>query len=280
MAEHTAPTVGGGPNPSSPLQFLEMAKPLAKKMVKKEHYAHQQCQITYAWGIQVNGKWLGVLTMGKMYATEANEGVCGKKRACDVLELNRVWLHDSLPQFTESKFIGWCLRQVRKKNPNAILVSYADTSTESTNLAGKKEPKVSHIGVVYQATNWIYTGLTGTGKQKDKTIKGFRDYRSVPRRLRGPQERPCERCGAPLWRWDALLPDEVKDQKEPKVQDKCTCECGWVWERGGKNWPRPWPGHIFVLRSRKHRYIWFANPEDKNLLKWEVQPYPKKGVTP
>jgi hypothetical protein len=28
-------------------------------------------------------------------------------------------------------------------------------------------------------------------------------------------------------------------------------------------------------RTRKHRYVWFANPADRALLKWEVLPYPK-----
>lgn len=264
MAKHTSPIVDSGSIPPPSLHFSEMPHPLAKAMVKKEHYAHQQCQIAHAWGIQVDGKWLGVLTMGKMFATEANEGVCGKERSMDVLELNRVWLHDCLPRFTESRFIGWCMRQARKKNPNLILVSYADTATVTQ--AGEK--KRVHIGVVYQATNWIYTGLTGTDKQKDKTIPGYRDYRSVPREKRGPLQKPCPDCGAAIERWGYM--------------DPFTCKCGYVWPVGLKNGKvagrRPWPGHILVPRSRKHRYVWFANAAYKALLRWKIQPYPKKEI--
>jgi hypothetical protein len=53
-----------------------------------------------------------------------------------------------------------------------ILLSYAD---------GEQ----NHVGYVYQATNWIYCGLSA--KFKDRTLAGYNDHRSVPRaKLKGP----------------------------------------------------------------------------------------------
>jgi len=68
-------------------------------------------------------------------------------RSKDVFELNRLWVHDSLPRNTESQFVGWYLRQIKRVHPNIILISYADGSRKSPD--GR-----SHVGIVYQATNW------------------------------------------------------------------------------------------------------------------------------
>jgi hypothetical protein len=81
--------------------------------------------------------------VGEKYAQFKNP----ESRAKDVYELNRLWLDDSLPRNSESRFIGWCLRELRRKQPRVILVSYADS-------------KEGHVGYVYQSTNWVYTGTT------------------------------------------------------------------------------------------------------------------------
>jgi hypothetical protein len=35
-----------------------------------------------------------------------------------------------------------------------------------------------------------------------------------------------------------------------------------------------------IPRTRKHRYVWFADPKDEQLLKgkWERKPYPKEAA--
>lgn len=170
------------------MNFAPITKGEATRLVIRHHYAHRVCPISYAWGIIVNGRALGVLTIGKPCSYSVCEGVCGSERSPDVFELNRLWLDDCLPRNSESQFIGWCLRIIRKEQPNLILVSYADT------LRG-------HIGIVYQATNWAYTGMSTPFS--DKTKQGD------------------------------------------------------------------------ILRSQKHRYVWFANANDKQLLRWQTYGYPK-----
>ena len=60
------------------------------------------------------------------------------------MELNRLCLHDHKIKNLTSYFLSNCLKLIPK---NKIIVSYADTSK-------------NHHGYIYQATNFIYTGLS------------------------------------------------------------------------------------------------------------------------
>lgn len=62
-----------------------------------------------------------------------------------VIELTRLWIEDGTPKNTESYFIGQTLRLLPPQFD--IVVSYAEISA-------------GHSGVIYQATNWLYTGLS------------------------------------------------------------------------------------------------------------------------
>jgi hypothetical protein len=61
-------------------------------------------------------------------------------------ELTRLVLLDEVPKNSESKFIGWTLKWLAKNTDLVALISYAD-------------PLFGHNGTIYQATNWIYTGV-------------------------------------------------------------------------------------------------------------------------
>lgn len=146
--------------------FKPIETGLAEIVIIRKHYLHRSCPITWAFGVFVGEKLKGVLTVGKPCSTTVCSGVCGNDRAHDVYELNRLWLDDSLARNSESHFIGWCLRWFRKHHPNLILVSYADTEQK-------------HVGFVYQATNWIYTGMSAPFSDK---IKGATVERSPKHR--------------------------------------------------------------------------------------------------
>ncbi len=133
--------------------FAEIDKRLARLAVIERHYLHRPCPITWAWGVVVDEKLKGVLTVGRPCSRTVCEGVCGKERSADVYELNRLWLDEGLPCNSESQFIGWCLRELRKTNRNVILVSYADTKPSEDAPEG-------HLGIIYQSTNWVYTGTS------------------------------------------------------------------------------------------------------------------------
>jgi hypothetical protein len=67
--------------------------------------------------------------------------------ARDCLTLTRLWLADDLPRNSESQVIGRTIRELKKGTQIKFLLSYAD-------------PSQGHLGTIYQATNWLYTGLS------------------------------------------------------------------------------------------------------------------------
>ena len=114
-----------------------------------KHYAKRMCSISYSFGLFGNKELLGIMTIGKPASNSLCIGVCGKENSKYVFELNRLCVNDNLPKNTLSFFVGQCLKVL----PKMILVSYADTS-------------MNHNGYIYQATNWIYTGLSAKRTEK------------------------------------------------------------------------------------------------------------------
>ena len=152
--------------------FARIDERLARLAVIERHYLHRPCPISWAFGIIIDEKLKGVLTVGRPASRTVCEGVCGADRAADVYELNRLWLHESLPCNSESQFVGFCLRELRKINRKMILVSYADTKPSSGAPQG-------HLGIVYMSTNWIYTGTSTPFADK---VRGQKVERSTKHR--------------------------------------------------------------------------------------------------
>ena len=185
MVERPVQLGNGGSTPTSSLHFVRIEKALATELVIKHHYLHRKPLVSWAFGIIRDSQLVGVCTFGKpMWSVQV--GVTGgalsdvrknKGRWRDVFELNRLWIADDVTDHCiESKFVAWCLRELKKENPNLILISYADGSV--TNSVTQK----NHVGVVYQAGGWIYTGLSSPWV--DITIEG-KDHRSVPKKMQG-----------------------------------------------------------------------------------------------
>ena len=122
---------------------------LCKDWLLNKHYAKRLCSISYSFGLFNNKILIGILTIGKPASNPLCIGVCGEKNKDYVYELNRLCVNDNLPKNCLSYFVSQCL----KKLPTMILVSYADTS-------------MNHNGYIYQATNWIYTGLSAKRTEK------------------------------------------------------------------------------------------------------------------
>src|SRR5512136_439793 len=108
----------------------------------QKHYAKRLCPISFAFGAFVDGQLIGVVTYGTPASAPLREGICGKEYSDQVLELNRLCCENSAN--VASELVGKSLRLLPKPK---IVVSYADTEQ-------------GHIGYVYQATNFIYTGLS------------------------------------------------------------------------------------------------------------------------
>ena len=96
---------------------------------------------------------MGVVCYGTPSSAPLRRGIAGDENASNVIELTRLWVNDSVPRNGESYLIGNTVRKVDKE----IVVSYAEAAQ-------------GHIGYVYQATNWLYTGLSAKGT--NWTIEG------------------------------------------------------------------------------------------------------------
>lgn len=133
----------------------------AMNVIVKEHYLHRKAPCSIAFGLFLssdNGflsdELKGVICYGTPSSSSLRIGIAGKEHTHNVIELTRLWVCDSVPRNGESYLIGNTLKQCGKE----IVVSYA-------------EIQQGHLGVVYQATNWIYTGLSA--KRTNWTIAGI-----------------------------------------------------------------------------------------------------------
>lgn len=109
-----------------------------------KHYAKRIPSISFAYGLYDQKNILqGICTIGKPPSPSLCDGICGKENSEYVFELNRLCVNEGLPKNTLSMFVGKVLNLL----PKTIIVSYADTSQ-------------NHHGYIYQATNWVYTGLS------------------------------------------------------------------------------------------------------------------------
>ena len=77
------------------------------------------------------------------------EGLCGKEHSKKVLELNRLVLRNNKKN-EASILVSKSLKLLPKPS---IVISYADTSQ-------------NHVGYIYQATNFIYLGLSAKAKDR------------------------------------------------------------------------------------------------------------------
>jgi hypothetical protein len=92
----------------------------------------------------------GMCCFGTTIAS-VSDSICGKDYRHNVLDLNRLYIFDWAGKNSESWLIGQSFKWLRKLHPSrSILISYASMDN-------------GHIGTVYQATNWLYTGQSSTG---------------------------------------------------------------------------------------------------------------------
>ena len=130
--------------------------PIASEQCKPwllgRHYARRVCPISYAFGLYNGVQLVGVCTFGVPASPTLRNSICGQEEMSYVHELNRLVV-DKQPRNVLSWFVAECLRRL----PPMIVVSFADTEQ-------------GHHGYIYQATNWIYTGLSA--KRTDWKVKG------------------------------------------------------------------------------------------------------------
>lgn len=196
-----------------------------KPFLLKKHYAHRMPSISFAYGLfkEDTNKLVGVCTYGTPASRSLVIGIAGEEYSSNVIELNRLYLDDEVSQ-TVSNTTSWFVSKTLKdmKQYNKIIVSYADEG-------------MNHVGYIYQATNFMYTGktkprtdrYTGRGKHSrhyDKKAKQiYRVFRSAKYRyvyLAGTTKRDIKNFKKAL-KYPVLTPYPKGGKPEPhyKVGD-------------------------------------------------------------
>lgn len=192
----------------------------------KVHYAKRIPTISYAFGLYEDGELLGIVTYGTPASAALRIGIAGKENAHLLLELNRLVFKREVKNGA-SELVGKSLRHLPKPS---IVISYADTAQ-------------GHVGYVYQACNFIYTGLSA--KRTDWKVKGLEHLH-----------------GQTIADMSKAASGAGKGSRAQYLRDKF--------------------GDDFYLedRARKHRYVYLcaSKAQKKRLtvqLKYKPEPYPK-----
>lgn len=114
-----------------------------KDWLINKHYAKRMPSIEYSFGIYKDITLVGICTFGPPPRVMNNGESIFKQYRVKTLELNRLVVNEGLEKNTLSFFVAKCLHAIPKP---CCIVSYADHT-------------FGHHGYIYQATNWIYTGL-------------------------------------------------------------------------------------------------------------------------
>ena len=160
--------------------MIKIQKEFCFDLIEQSHYLKRLPSIMYAFGLYNGNDLVGVCTFSTPPSLNLCIGVCGKEFKDEVLELNRLFLVKNEKNLA-SFFVSRALKMLPKPS---IGVSYADKNS-------------GHCGYVYQATNFIYTGLsekrtnlkTDTGLHsrtdwKPKKEGEVREYVERPRKHR------------------------------------------------------------------------------------------------
>lgn len=124
------------------MTVLQISAAVASPLVIQHHYLHRRPSISFAFGLIYDKVLLGVCTFGTPASRQTQISAC-KEKPESVIELNRLWVDDSMPRNTESWFVTRCLALL----PPRIVISYADSAH-------------GHVGYIYRALNFFFAGMT------------------------------------------------------------------------------------------------------------------------
>jgi Fe-S cluster biosynthesis and repair protein YggX len=114
--------------------------------------------------LDADNNMIGAMIYGKI--SMANVWKKYTKKESELIELKRLCCIDNTLKNTESYFIGYTLRWLKKNTEIKTVISYADTT-------------YLHEGTIYKASNFVHFGMTAKGKvimyngkrYHDKTIR-------------------------------------------------------------------------------------------------------------
>ena len=146
----------GQVNPKK-ITIREISKKIGKEMIVKHHYSHKWTMCRYALGIfyemdndhsffdEKEEKLIGVAIYGYPVGRKTPTSISPDLKPDEILELTRLFIFDEYGKNTESISLSKTFKWLQKNTDIKALISYSD-------------PEQRHLGIIYQATNWIYQG--------------------------------------------------------------------------------------------------------------------------
>ena len=131
----------------SPERHVEVIdRDTARLFIERIHYSRLlPSNVVYQFGLYDNKELVGVVSYGIPASPSLCIGLAGKENKDRVLELNRLAIE---PTYTRKNSASFLVSHSLKMLPNyTFVVSYADTGW-------------THVGYVYQASNFLYTGMS------------------------------------------------------------------------------------------------------------------------
>lgn len=124
----------------------QIEREIAKPFVESIHYSRKlPSNVVYCFGLFEGGDMIGVVTYGIPASPPLCKGIAGDENKDKVLELNRLAIK---PGYNGENRASFLVGRSLKMLPNeTYVVSYADTGW-------------THVGYIYQACNFLYTGLS------------------------------------------------------------------------------------------------------------------------
>ena len=145
----------------------KIAGGVGRDFIKEHHYSRGCHNGPMCWGLFDNDELIGVCAFATPNSENVRASIFGPEYKDHVTELHRLVVLDKTPTNTESWFIARALKGLLKYRPQIwAVITFADSTQE-------------HLGIIYQATNAIYTGTTG---------RNSRFYRDSEGRLRHPRQ--------------------------------------------------------------------------------------------
>lgn len=125
----------------------EIERDVANKMIMENHYSKKFYSATYIHlGVFSAENLLGVLQYGYAMNPASQASVVKNTAIDEYLELNRMWLDDSLGRNSESRAISYSIKYIKNRYPKiGWIQSFADE-------------RCGLFGIVYQAANFSYCG--------------------------------------------------------------------------------------------------------------------------
>lgn len=129
-------------------EIRPMKSSRAKRFIRKHHYTGTCHNGPKCWGLIMDGELAGVTAFANPITEDIRRKIFGDSFRGTVFGLHRVVTLDKCPKNTESWFVRKALDCFKADSPQYwAVVSFADST-------------LGHTGMIYQALNAIYFGMT------------------------------------------------------------------------------------------------------------------------